>query len=139
MSLGRFKLGDFVPLSVLTHGAGDIVYAPAAAPTAIVYDGDGVKVASFALPVVDKGAVTHLFVLPLRLDSTYAVGSYSVAINYTANSIKHLHVLHFEVVGGGDAAGSIISQVFYPRPHARFLVQKTSSFTRRLTKNPRGT
>ena len=136
MNLGRFTLGQFVPLAVACR-TGEAAYAPAAAPRAAIYNSSGVKIASPRLPSVDKGAITGFFVLPLRLDSNYSVGRYSVAINYVANNVVHLDVHHFEIVAGGNSGGAIISQHFYDRPHAKFLVQKLDSFQRRLVKNPR--
>lgn len=136
MNLGRFTSGQFVPLPVHTR-SGNTPYAPPTAPLATIYNSSGTKLDAFLIPPVDKGAVTGAFVGKLRLDSSYPIGHYNVTFNFTANSVKQLKVAHFEVVDGGHVDGAVISMVWYPRPHANFLVEKLDSQQRLLIKNPR--
>jgi len=136
MNLGRFKLGQFVPIAV-TCLSEETPYAPTAAPTVTIYDASSARVLSSVMPVVDKVPAPGFFVLDVLLNSDFSAGHYSVAINYVANSTSCLVVMHFEVLPIGNANGAVISQFFYERPQARFLVQKLSSAARRFLKNPR--
>lgn len=136
MNLGRFQLGGFVPVSVSCRAA-DRPYAPVAAPTFRVYDDGGLLVTTGKIPPADVGAALGLFIFNLRLDEDFGVGVHSVAIQFTANGSPRLAVQHFEIVGGGDTDGAVISAYFYERPHARFLVEKLDSGQRLLGRNPR--
>jgi hypothetical protein len=138
MYLGRFTLGEFVPIAVHCHDA-EIAFAPPTAPVFDVYDSAGDKIVSGSLPPLDLGAITGLFAFGLYLGTSMAIGHYSVIESYSANSIAHMAVSHFEIVAGGNVYGTVISQAFFDRPHAKFLVQKMDSQNRRLIKNPRGT
>ena len=136
MHLGRFTAGQFVPLPVHTR-SGNTPYAPPTAPLAAVYNDAGTKVSSFKIPPIDRGAITGMFVGRLRLDASYPIGHYRVAVNFVANSVKQLRVLHFEVVDGGHVDGAVIAMADFPRPHARFLLEKLDSNQRLILKNPR--
>jgi len=136
MFVGRFTAGQFVPLPVHTR-SGHTPYAPPHAPRATIYNDAGAKVSSFLIPPIDKGAITGMFLGNLRLDSSYPVGHYRVAVNFVANSVKQLRVMHFEVVDGGHVDGAVISMTWYPRPQAHFLIEKLDSQQRLILKNPR--
>lgn len=135
MSLGRFILGQFVPISVTTK-SGETPFAPTFAPVFRVYDAEGVFVAAGKMPPSDRG-VTGEFAFNLRLNDDFDLGNHSVCITYMADGSARIAVQHFEVVAGGDPAGAVVSQYFYDRPHASFIVTRLDSNARQLLKNPR--
>lgn len=136
MNLGRVTLGQQVFLIVECTDAG-IAYAPPVVPVVTVYFED-TKVVATPLPPVDLGTVTGLFSYGFYLGLGFSLGHYSAVVNYIANGVNKLEVLHFEIVAGGDPYGTVISMAFYPRPHANFLVEKLDSQNRFLARNPRG-
>jgi hypothetical protein len=136
MFLGRFRLGEWVYIPMISRDSGT-PYAPPHAPLCSIYNSSGTKVAAFLIPPVDKNTITGMFCGRVRLSATYSVDKYRFAINFTANSSTKLVVGHFEVVAGGHVDGAVISNYFYQRPHAAFLVQKLDSEQRLIIKNPR--
>ena len=75
MYLGRYKLGEWIPLSVqCTDENGDAV-APDSAPTVTVYDGDFASVVSGkTLPAKDVSNRTGMFEIEGRLASGFSEG-----------------------------------------------------------------
>lgn len=135
MFLGTFQLGQRVPLHAFVKVASR-PYAPAAAPLYRVYAGTTLVVTG-RMPPVDRGAGEGLFGFNLRLGDDFDTGSYSVLVNYYANSGGRLESHHFRIVPGGDVDGAVVSAYFYQRPHANFIVERLDSNKRAICKNPR--
>lgn len=136
MYLGRFYLGQHVPISVqCTDGPESAL--PSQTPLVTIYDDNGDPVEAKRMPIVDRVAAPGLFILMLRLTSAYSPGHYSAAVQYIVASNPQLQTCYFEVVAGGSVNGAVISMQFYDRPQAKFLVQKLDSFQRNIIKNPR--
>jgi hypothetical protein len=136
MYLGSFTLGQFVPLTRLALGAGFTPAWPVTVPIYRVYDGTGVCVATGRLPPGDLiGAVGH-FAGDLRLQGDYAAGHYAVVLDVTMGGVARQTTGRFQIVPGGDADGAVISQHFYRRPQADFVVQRLDSSQRVLAQNP---
>lgn len=131
MWLGRFILGQFVPVPVWCEAI------PSAAPIVSIYNASAVKVFASKMPPADFYGVDGYFVLPVRLSSSFAVGDYSATINYTASATARLQVVRFTIVEGGSADGAVVSGTYYRRPHADFLVTRLDSDQRQLLKAPK--
>lgn len=119
--LGRFKQGTEVPISVRTVDGSGVAVVPAFVPFAEIL-GAGGKIDTFELPVKDKAVTTGLFQFGLFLDSNYPVGQYSVIYRYRANSLDRLLEDAFEVIEGGNVAGSVNSTFWWDRPEASYIV-----------------
>lgn len=132
MNGGRYFQGQFVPISVLAKEAANL---PAYAPVMTIYRG-ATKISSAAMPVANLN--DGLFVLEVQLDASYTAGHYAAHVSYVIAGSPRVSVFYFESLGGDGAAGAVVSQAFYDRPAAKWLVQRLDSNIRRLVKNPRG-
>lgn len=134
MYLGRYSLGQYVPLAVLTLGDGYSSGWPSVAPNFAVYDDSGERIVTGSLPSVDRELGTFSF--RLRLGTAFAVGHHTAVVDWILDGTNRRAVSRFEVVGGGNANGGIISMHAYRRPHADFLVSKLDTFQRAIQRNP---
>jgi hypothetical protein len=132
MNGGRFFMGQFVPISVIAKEAAVL---PTSAPTLRIYRGTTL-IATASMPVADLA--NGLFVLEVQLGAAYTAGHYAAHVSYVLDGEPRVAIFYFESLGGDGAAGAVVSQAFYDRPHARYLVQRLDSNIRRLVKNPRG-
>lgn len=82
----------------------------------------GTILESHVLPVVDPYGQTGWFAKLVRLGAGFALGSYTVSFNYTVQGYQGLLLATFEVVGGGDLGGPVISLYSVDRPEARYIV-----------------
>lgn len=135
--LGRFKLGQYVPIPVAVM-QGEEPALPTSAPVAAIYQGQ-TKSESKLLPIIEPGAVEGFFVYQLFLGFGYSVNYYNVAIQYKVGSSAHIVTHHFEIVSGGHINGAVVSMTFYDRPQADFVVEKLDGGFRSIGRNPRGT
>jgi len=110
---GEYQLGDLVPLAVQTVNASGTPTLPDAAPLADVFSASA-KVATVKLPVIDLAR--RLFGLPLALSSAYAAGGYDVYFRWLLSGTPLGAPGRFEILAGGDAAGTIIGLATY-RPN----------------------
>lgn len=137
MYLGRYQLGQEIPLSVRALNSSGVPTAPAAVPTINVYKSDGTKVISAkGIPIVDRYGVTGYFSYNLYLDARFATGSYAIVVSWTVSGFTGRDVLHFEVVRAGNVDGAIVSLYFYRRPHADFILQGTDGGVLTKGRNP---
>lgn len=117
--LGRYQLGDYVPIEVHLTNASGVVTAPTTAtdraPIASVYKGSA-KVDSF--PISPHTPDLKLFRKHLRLSSSYAAGQYVVAVLWVngGGGFYGHDEFFFEVVPGGASDGAIIALAEYQRP-----------------------
>lgn len=136
MFIGRYNLGQRVPITFLTRNASRVASTPDASPVLRIYTAAGSLLAAKVAPPLDKAHVTGLFDYSLVLNSSYATGIYDVHISWLISSSPFQTMRRFEVLAGGDSDGALISQHHYERPHAEFLVQRADSDQRILTRNP---
>lgn len=136
MNLGRYQLGEemVIPLHV-TDGA-NTPGTPDVLPWAMVYSAAGAKVISALMAPRDRYRATGLFFYRLQLGSLFALGQYSVAVAYKVSGVGRLKTMKFEVVGGGDANGAVVSMYWMDRPQAKYLVQRTDAGARVFGRNP---
>lgn len=133
---GRYRLGDHVPLFMLTHDANGTPTAPSDPPLAVVWKGN-TKLTTFRMPITERYVQTGTFAHFIRLGEDYAVGPYSVIYHYTAGSYVGLDQDDFEIVEGGDPDGAVIALHFLQRPQAGYLVAQFDSGRLWAGRNPR--
>ena len=137
MNLGRFELGQEIVVPLLcTDGAG-VAVVPDVAPAIAFYNGAGVKVLSDLMACRDRFGATGLFFYRRPLGSAFGSGKWSISMSWKAAGVARLRVFQFEIIPGGDAAGAVVSQYFFERPQAVYLVQHTDGGTRTFGRNPR--
>lgn len=127
-SLGRFQVGDLVPMEVLPGGV------PDAAPVATVKDSmmNVMFVAKMAM-----NEAPDFFSLPLFLDARFAVGTFSVTYSYAVSGVLGTASDSFDVVAGGDPGGRVIAMTAYDRPEAQYIVVQMQSGYLMQGRNPR--
>lgn len=138
MYLGRYFLGQTVHIVVQTR---DVNGTPTVSenPPYIDFRSDSGQVLQVQMPVHDRYSVTGLFVYPLRLNSSFSAGRYSATAFYRVtggNNYHGIEIDYFEIVAGGDADGAIITQHYWARPEAKYIIQQTESGNTNLKRNP---
>lgn len=137
MYRGRAQLGDYIDLSLVTHGANsDVAAAPDAAPTFAVYNSSGTAIAS-AQKMPKQGSETGLFGLDYFLGTGYAAGAYAVYYEWQVSGVNYAELDIFEILAGGNAQGAITSLCWYDRPHAKYLLTVTEDGTTEKRRGPK--
>lgn len=68
------------------------------------------------------------FLYPLFLDFSFAtLGRFNIEYSYFISGVQTVVLGSFDLVGGGDGAGTIISLISYTRPEAVYICAQTSS------------
>ena len=135
MYLGRYIQGQVVPILVQTRNLAGTAILPDNPPY-IDFHGDAGKIEQVQMPIQDRYVVTGLFVYPLFLDGTYPAGRYRATHFYKTSDYNGLDTDVFEVAAGGDADESIITQAYWQRPEATYIVQQTEADNILLRRNP---
>lgn len=134
--LGRFRLGQSVPLELPVKDSSNTPVEPDAAPTATVYSSSA-RIEDLELPVLDPFRVTGLFREDLFLGALYATGFYVVQYNYAVGGVFGGAEDAFEIVGGGDAVGHVLSLFHFPHAASDFLIVHREDGTVVRRRNPR--
>lgn len=137
MFIGRFQLGDFVPLLVWCRNNAGTPAQPTAHPTARIYDGGGTLVQTHDLPLVDSADTLGRFRFDLPLGSQYAVGYYTAKIDYTISAVVYSELQDFQVLAGGHSDGGLIAAELYNSPNSPWLVAETDRGALLAHRNPR--
>lgn len=137
MDLGRYQLGDEVPLPLLCLDTSKRPADPDAAPRVAIYDEAGGAVKDFALPVCDKAETTGWFLGSLFLGSDFAAGHYEAVYRWKVGGNHGGRVDTFEIVAGGSESGQVIALHSYERPHSDFMVQQRTSGRIYKGRNPK--
>lgn len=134
--LGRFRQGSYIPLcaQVLTSHLSPVW--PDTAPTAYLYS-DSALVSSFKIPVTDFASATGLFSKSVLVDQPLPLGRYRVVYRWTVGGVAGAVMDSFEIVGGGDPAGAVISMCSYDRPEARYILGQLSGGRLAQGRNPK--
>jgi hypothetical protein len=105
--LGRFRLGDVVPISFAIANPDSYPEARIAAPYLLVhpYSTDGMN-----------------FLWPLLIDSDFSLGVFVVTCSYSIGGISGSTNVSFDVVAGGDPGSRVISLFSYERPESRYVL-----------------
>ena len=136
--LGRYWLGDAVPLMVLTRDNAESPTDPALAPYARIYSGT-TFVKTVRLPKIDHAEITGMFLFLLRLDANFATGFYDVILDYVVSSVQRVKHLRFEITAGGDERGKAISMYYLRQPDRSFLISQLDTGQINKLQNPRFT
>jgi hypothetical protein len=134
---GRYQLGVEIPLGILTVNGSSLPSFPTTAPLVEVWSATAQVIPGRKMPVVDRFGTTGLFGLNLFLDARFSAGMYTAIYRYTVGSYQGQEEDVFEVVAGGDPAGSVIAMAYYDRPHAKFCVMQLDSGRLISRRNPR--
>lgn len=135
MYMGRYQLGEHVPLRVLTN-TNRAAVVPDYPPVAKVFDSSGSVRFNKRIPVSDRYGQTGLFSFRLFLDSTFATGHYSVTFTWIQGTDVGCSVGEFDIVAGGDADGAIIALHRYQTANAQFIMREMDSGELRAGRNP---
>lgn len=137
MFIGRFQLGDAVPLVVWARNNAGTPAVPSAHPEARIYDAAGTLVQTHAMPLVDSADTTGRFRHDLPLGAQYAAGYYDVKIEYTISAVVYAELMSFQVLAAGHTDGGLIAAELYNSPHSPWLVAETDRGTLLAHRNPR--
>ena len=138
MFLGRYMLGQLVPLQVWTRDSAETPTAPIIAPHADVFAPGGTKIVSQKLPVMDSGAITGYFLYQLSLDARFTtLGTYTVSTNYILGSSSYVEEDTFFLQAGGHVEGAVEGMHLLRIPNADFVLLHTDSGRVVRLRNPR--
>lgn len=135
MNLGRFHVGDSIPLAVSSEDNNGVPTLPTAAPTARIYSGSTL-IETVSLPIWDRYKVTAYFQKRHRLGSSYSAGTYLVVYGWTISATSYKKVAFFQVYSGGDADGNVIAAAAVERPEANYILYETESGSLMAGRNP---
>lgn len=124
--LGRYRVGDAVPLTLQTVNTSLTPTAPDRAPYAFVWSPTAL-VATLRMPIHEQFRSTGLFKYLLRLGHKYGVGNYKAVYRYDVSSVRQQQVDVFDIVDGGRHDGPILSMHTFDRPDSVFIVQHLAS------------
>lgn len=127
MYRGRQMLGTEISLGVLCINGSLVPSAPTAAPTVDIYSASEKILAGISMPPMDRYRTTGYFQHKIFLDGRFSAGQYRAVYRYTVGSYNAVVVDFFEVVAGGNVAGTPIAMYFYRRPHCDWVVQQADS------------
>lgn len=134
--LGRYRLGDMVPVHVECSATG-VETDPDASPTVTIYDSSGNAIVSgVSLERQDLLGVTGWFVRLQRLNAAFSTGRYDCRVEYAVNGVAQAGLSCFEVVPGGDAGGAYAGLGFLGAPQAAWLVGMLETGTLQRRRNP---
>lgn len=139
MDLGRFQVGDFVPLRVRSVAPATGVPTLPSTPVnvyATIYSSAPAVVDQLALPILDRFQVTGQFARQFQLDSDYSAGQYVIQYSWAVSGNFGGDVDTFEVVAGGSASGAVVSAYEMQMPDARYLVHEYDSGSIVQGRNP---
>lgn len=138
-SLGRFILGDEVPLGVQCVNGSGVPSAPTSAPTMQIYTSAGTAVLSKQIPPQDQYSATGWFGYKQALNSSFATGRYYVRYEYDVGGTTYAgEVDAFEIVDGGSTDGQILSMFFLDRPDGNdYMLVQTDQGTLGVNRGPK--
>lgn len=126
MFIGRFQLGDTIPLFVVTTDASDTPQVPEFPPTVKIWSKNKLVKAKF-VPTWETFTQTGIFLGRAFLDPKYAIGLYRVTYYYQIGTFQGIKVGNFEVMPGGNTDGNVMSMYYYHCAQANFVVQGLDS------------
>lgn len=125
MHLGRFRVGDYLPLRLVVMDAGRTPAVPDAAPTAYLWKASGpTKLATLTLSVDETARTTGMFALPYLLDATFAAGNHVVVFKWAVAAVAQQRVAVFEIVAGGGSEGDVAAMHVLERPEGTWVLRQ---------------
>lgn len=136
--IGRYKLGDAVPLYVKTVDTNGVATLPDDCPTVKVWNSSGTLILNQKMPIIERFTQTGNFCYPLFLGVLWATGTYTAVYYWTTGSqtFNGLDCDTFEIVDGGNKDGNVIAMYFFDRPQAKYVVYETDSGVLIQGRNP---
>lgn len=138
--LGRFQLGEFVPITLGSVAGNNVPSWPTACPTIKTFiETDFTSAIETLRPMArDLLRVTGMFYYPIRLSSSYTAGKvYLVTKSWAISGSTYVETEQFRVVAGGDADGGAIGAAALRRPEALAVVYALDSGKIKSARNPR--
>ena len=133
--IGRYQLGDFIPLTVQCRDSSKNPVDPTSAVTLSIYDSSFSTVLdSEPIPPKDIANLTGVFEAEMQLDSLFSTGIY-FAMHEWSGGGKSLDT--FEIIAGGNNSGGYVGIHFYERPGVEFIVGQTDGSTLETRRNPK--
>ena len=135
--LGRRVLGDEIFLRVQCMNSSKQPAAPDAAPTVSIYNESGTRILTKSIPPLERYSTTGFFGYMQQLNSLFAVGRYAVYYSYTVSATQgDPGDDNFEVMGGGNTAGQVISMMYLDRPDSDFILAQLDSGATSINRGP---
>lgn len=134
---GRKLLGSEIRLGVQCRDGNRTPNAPTAAPTYRVYTEAGTNVVNGSLPPTERYTTTGLFEYMLPLNTSFSTGRHYVRYAYAISGTNYVDFDAFEVVAGGNTAGTFTSLFFLDKPDSDWVVGITDQGTVSLNRGPR--
>lgn len=138
--LGRFQVGQTVPVSLLCVNRSGVPARPDAPPLIRIYRLYPTNVLwykSQLAPIHDKAGAVSMFRLDLFLAANeFHAGRFACLAFYTAEGLDQVEEAHFEVVDGGNELGVVVGMQYWDRPEADYVVSLSEKGTLRAGRNP---
>jgi len=138
---GRFQQGMNLNVWCRTDNPGGEPDWPGSRPSVEIkrQGGPGTVLFYALMASYTPGVVSGLFNSTVFLGETFGTeGRYRVAIRWVDQDGNPRQIVgSFELVGGGDPAGTVIAMTEVARPDARYLLTSTDGGTISRRKNPR--
>jgi hypothetical protein len=134
--IGRYQLGETLPLLAQTHDANGVAATPADVPTVKIWNSAGALVLARKMPSIERFTQTGRFLLPVFLNGVFATDLYRAVYHYNVSTYRGLDVDYFQVIDGGNADGNVISMYFFDRPQAKYIVYQTDAGVLIQGRNP---
>ena len=135
--IGRFQLGDFVPVELWCTTLLEAIVQPDAAPTFQVVSAAGVTSATGKIPLAKRPETNQFFYTEIPLGTAFAVGFYTIVIRYVVNTLEQAELRQFEVVPGGAASGVPIAATTFQGRNGSYVVVQTNAGQLMTFRNPR--
>lgn len=134
MWIGRYTVGQSIPLGITTTDGSGAPTMPDSAPTADIYDNGAVAASStIKLPIFDRYAISAagttncVFGRPYRLDSGFTVGRYTILYKWIVSAVTYKTVRCFDVIYDTDADGPVTGLFPVPRTTGTIVHYDTES------------
>ena len=146
MYIGRFMLGDWVPLQVLTYNSSLAVVWPTdgsaniLSPYVTVYDASLNRILTAKqIPAHDPDTTTGYHFLEQRLGPEFSTGWHMVLYEWrdAASSENKSNIDTFDVIAGGEDDGTYVGLHYYERPDSVQIVGVTDAGRIEARRNPR--
>lgn len=137
MNRGREKLGADIRIGVQCRDGNRTPQAPTAAPTFRVYTEGGTLVTSGTVPPTERYQTTGLHEFMLPLNALFSTGRQYVRYLYAISGVNYVDVDVFEIVGGGNVAGSFNQLFHLDRPDSDWIIGVTEQGNVSLNRGPR--
>jgi hypothetical protein len=132
MSIGRYQLGDYVPLSLQTTDQNLLSTIPDADPAIKLYR-NGTLVTTTTMSVLDPNRAVEQYVLRYQPNN---LGSWIAVMTYALSAITYTKVESFLVVAGGNSTGAIVAAHSLRLPGHDYVVCQADGGTLRYGRNP---